>query len=221
MGDVQVRKRDQVTTHCQSFRFPKTSASASCIERHVSCAANTLIKSSIDKEHAVQVIGIDLLLRWAHLLAASIFIGGSFYVRCVQLPNLSPEGWSSQRSSLAKLMRIAGGVLIVSGLINAVRLIQRYEFIDAPYHGLVAGKLLLAIVAVGLVDRLTGDGPSAEKMRKNEKSLWTLVVFLVTLLVCYAGWMRSVERTPKPASSEDTQSNLMPLKILPTEILHG
>ena len=88
--------------------------------------------------------------------------------------------------------------LLVSGLINAVLAIQRYEFNGGVYHMLVGVKLLAALALFGLSALLAGSSELAVRVR--QRLIWWLNVslLLAALLVGVAGVMKFTSRVPKP-----------------------
>ena len=92
-------------------------------------------------------------------------------------------------------------LLLITGLINAVRIVTRYEFVDAPYPTLVAVKLGLALLIFFLAARLAGRSPSAAQFRQGGTWL-TINLLLAIIVVCMASYMKSVARVPKATAME-------------------
>ena len=106
---------------------------------------------------------IDLLFRWTHILAAIVLVGGTFFLRFSLVPALATQSRELQQTVLgawrprwARWVMMSSGMLLVSGLVNAVRNIIAYQFPTTPYHALVAVKLLLALVIFYLSAVLSG-----------------------------------------------------------------
>ena len=151
---------------------------------------------------------LELLLRWLHIFSAILLAGGVFYQRAVLLPglsNLDAEQSDAIRQSLRKFwsrcVRASAVFLFVSGLINAVSAIKAYEF-AGPYHVLVLVKLILALAILMLAELLAGKTSAAQKIRENESFWLNVQVMLIVAVVCCGGYMRSIERTPKPADED-------------------
>lgn len=151
---------------------------------------------------------LDLALRWIHILGAIILLGGTFFLRFAMGASWSSASASDRASQVgwwrtgwARLVMITSGLLLVTGLFNAVRNIIRYEF-DVPYHGLVAVKLLLALPIFWISAVIAGRSASAERFR--EKLIFWLNVNLLLglLMIGVAGYMRFAQRTPKPVDNE-------------------
>lgn len=152
-------------------------------------------------------MALELVLRWAHILSAIILVGGTVFLRFVLLPSLSslpsqvrPSFLSAWRPPWAKLVMITSGLLLATGLINAVRIILRYDFDGGVYHGLVAAKLLLALGMFWISSVLAGRSPMAERFREKMNFWLTVNVVLAVLLVCLAGYMKLTPRELKPAT---------------------
>ena len=106
---------------------------------------------------------LDLLFRWIHIFAAIVLVGGTFFLRFSLVPALAPQSGELQQTVLgawrprwARWVMLSSGVLLLSGLVNAVRIIIRYDFPTSPYHALVAVKLLIALVIFWLSAALAG-----------------------------------------------------------------
>ncbi|MDA0660993.1 MAG: hypothetical protein O2931_17840 [Planctomycetota bacterium] len=150
---------------------------------------------------------IVLALRWVHILCAVAMLGGSFFLRWSVLPAMS-ELAEDQRRALqqgirqrwARVVGLASGLLLVSGLVNAVGNIVTYKFVGplaGAYHALVAVKLLLALGVFALAAMLTGRSAAAERIRANQAFWLNIVIVMGVALVCLGGVMKVVERLPK------------------------
>lgn len=148
---------------------------------------------------------VDLLLRWIHILAAVTAAGGIVFWRFVLVPAV--EGLSdSERQNVmaavrgrwAKLVMLATLLLLVTGIINAVRIIETYS-LPKPYATLVMVKLVLAMAFFYLVARLSGRSDAAAKYREKLSFWMSVALALVLGLVLVAGYMRNMPRTPKTA----------------------
>lgn len=161
---------------------------------------------------------VELILRWLHILSAILLAGGVFFQRFALVPGLSGLD-AEQRETIyqpirrfwSKCVRAAAVFLFVSGLINAVNAIKAYEF-AGPYHVLVLVKLILVFVILALMELLAGKSSAAQKIREKESFWLNISVLVVVVLVCLGGYMRSIERTPKP---DDTDAAI----VLPSENL--
>jgi putative copper export protein len=155
---------------------------------------------------------IELVLRWIHVLSAAVLVGGTIFLRYALAPALAQQASETRQSLLggwrpgwARLVMIASALLLISGLVNAVRIIMRYEFPAAPYHALVAVKFLLAMVMFWSSAAVAGRSASAEKMRENLTFWLNINVLLAILLVGLAGYMRLTprdEKSSQPASQQ-------------------
>jgi hypothetical protein len=146
----------------------------------------------------------DLLMRWIHILAAITLVGGTFFLRFSLAPALAGQSPQLQQTLLAawrprwaRLVMIASGLLLLSGLVNAVRNIIAYQFPGAPYHALVAVKLLLSLVIFWLSAVLAGRSDLAQRFREKLSFWLTVNVMLAIAIVGLAGYMKGLERIPK------------------------
>ncbi|MCA9148642.1 MAG: hypothetical protein KDA92_05065 [Planctomycetales bacterium] len=147
---------------------------------------------------------IDLLLRITHVLSAAILVGGAFFMRFSLAPMLAAQDESSRKQLLplwrpgwARLVMITSGLLLISGLVNAVLMIKRNDFGGTPYHALVAVKLLVGMVVFWLSATLAGRTDNAEKFR-GQLTMWlNLNLALVLVLVGVASTMKLLPHLPK------------------------
>ena len=152
---------------------------------------------------------VDLLLRWIHILSAIILVGGTFYQRFALLPALasiqsSPKDEVAEacRGPWAKWVMATSGLLLLSGLVNAVGIIKQYE-LRGVYHGLVAVKLVVALAIFWISAMLAGRSSSAQKFREKITLWLTVNVVLSVSIVCLGGYMRmervenSSEKSPQ------------------------
>lgn len=146
---------------------------------------------------------VDLLLRWIHILSAIVLVGGAFFWKLVWQPaaaeldeKVRDQTFEAMRKRWSMIVHIGITLLLITGLINAVRIIQQYSFTEAPYHILVAVKLVLALLLAYLAMRLAGRSEGAKRFRAS--GTWsTINVVLAVIVVCFAGYMKSVPREPK------------------------
>jgi hypothetical protein len=148
-----------------------------------------------------------------HIFGAIMLVGSTIYMRCVHVPakllsgdKLSDSYNDWQRKAWARMVMIASGQLLVSGIINVILIIQRYEFDKSEfpasvYHPLLGVKFLLALVVFFLAAAISGRSGLAQKLRQKEKTWLTVNMVLSIILVCLAGVMGAAKRSPKPATS--------------------
>ena len=146
---------------------------------------------------------VDLLLRWMHIFAAITLVGGTFFLRFVWFPVARKmdyrdreKDFSTVRAGWGRLVMLSTLFLLVSGLINAVNNITRYE-LDSSYGLLVGGKLIAAFILFFLSARVAGRSESAVRFRESIGKWLTINSLLALLLVGMAGYMKVLPRTPK------------------------
>jgi putative copper export protein len=145
---------------------------------------------------------IDLVLRWLHLLPAVVLGGGLVFLRMVWTgggSDVPGSNWDRIRPQWARLVGICSGLLLLTGLVNGVRNILDYQFLQPGYHGLVALKLVLGIAVFAIAALLAGRTPLARRMQDRMSSWLSIAAVLVVALVLVGGWMRMIERVPKDA----------------------
>ena len=153
----------------------------------------------------------ELLLRWTHILSAVALVGGTVFLRFVLVPamgslpgQVKPSFVAACRGPWSRLVMLTSGLLLLSGLTNAVRIILRHDFDGGMYHGLVAVKLLLALALFWISSVLAGRSPMAERFRERMTYWLSVSLVLSVLLIGLAGYMKlcpRVEKNPTPATS--------------------
>lgn len=151
---------------------------------------------------------LPLVMRWMHILAAIIAVGGAIYIRFVLMPSaqetLDDATHAKLRAAVTRRwMRFVHTCILlflISGLYN-------YLVIQAPahkgqstYHMLFGIKFLLALVVFALAIALTSLKPWSEKLRANARFWLGLLVALAIAVVGVSGYMRLIP----PASSTDS-----------------
>jgi len=160
-----------------------------------------------------------LLLRWAHVLAAIVAMGGLFFARFALVPALS-EIDATTRDRIHDAIRrrwlpwVIGSitVLLASGLANFFLFNGRVKtegwagdqwMRDTSYHALFGAKFLLALVAFYFASALVGRGEGTQWVR-NDRAKWLSVTLGLTLaVVMLSGWMRQLHTGENVAGDEN------------------
>jgi putative copper export protein len=142
----------------------------------------------------------ELVLRWIHIIGAITLVGGAVVMRFAYVPAMAekaaPEFATAFRRRLSKLVMMSSGLLLISGLINFVLLDQQQE-LAKPYHMIFGIKFLLVFVVFFLSAALSGRSGLAEKLRQKESTWLTVNLIVALTIVCLAGYMKTIDRTPK------------------------
>ena len=158
-----------------------------------------------------------LLLRWAHVLAAIVAMGGLVFARFALVPALS-EIDAATRDRIHDAIRrrwlpwVIGAitVLLVSGLANFLLFNSRVKaegwadgfwMRQTSYHALFGAKFLLAMVAFYFASALVGRSAGTQWVR-NDRAKWLSVTLGLTLaVVLLSGWMRQLHTGPNQIES--------------------
>lgn len=153
-----------------------------------------------------------LLLRWAHILAAIVAMGGLVFARYGLLPALA-EVDASTRDRIHDAIRrrwlpwVIGAitVLLASGLANFLIFNGRVKaegwadgewMRQTSYHALFGAKFLLAMVVFYFASALVGRGAGTQWVR-NDRAKWLSVTLgLALAIVLLSGWMRQLHTGP-------------------------
>jgi uncharacterized membrane protein len=154
---------------------------------------------------------VTLVLRWAHVIAAIIAMGGLVFARFALVPALAEVDEETRNGIHERIRRRwlpwtigAITVLLASGLANFLIFNARVKAEQWPgdwmratnYHALFGAKFLLAMVAFYLASALVGRGAGTQWVR-NERAKWLSVTLGLTLaVVLLSGWMRQLHTGP-------------------------
>ena len=155
---------------------------------------------------------LNLLARWAHILAAIVAVGGTFFARFVLLPSQTvlPEAdrealHDAMRRRWSKIVAACIAFLLISGLYNIAIIEARTT---APtnyawYRPLFGIKFLLAIIIFGIASLLSGRTAAAQRMRGKARFWMNVNILLAVIVVCISGIMRTADKAPKPDEREE------------------
>jgi uncharacterized membrane protein len=160
-----------------------------------------------------------LLLRWAHLLAAIVAVGGLVFARFGLLPAIAEfdeetRGRIHERIRRRWLPWVIGAItiLLASGLANFLLFNARVrdegwaggEWMRATsYHALFGAKFLLALLVFYFASALVGRGAGTQWVR-NDRATWlSLTLGLAVAVVMISGWMRQLHTGPNLIAGGD------------------
>ena len=151
------------------------------------------------------ILLLNLLARWAHILAAMTAVGGTIFARAVVVPTLEgvpdvqrSELHAAMRRRWSKIVAASIGFLLLSGFYNFLYTVIEYR-VPKWYHMVFGIKFLLALALFMIASLLAGKTTAAENLRKNLKFWLNLNIVLAVLIVCLSGVLRTAEKTPKQA----------------------
>ena len=148
---------------------------------------------------------LNLGLRLLHLFAAFTAVGGLIFIRFALQPSLSEldtaareDVHSKVRPRWAKLVGIAIGFLLISGLANYILFVRTFKTWDdawkdvyaSSYHMLFGIKFALALVMFFFASALAGKAAGLQKIRDNARFWLNVNLVLAIVLVVVSGVMR-------------------------------
>ena len=102
---------------------------------------------------------IEALITWAHLISASIWVGGSLFLGVVLAPLLKTIS-ESVEERLAIMIRVGRkfnriavpslGILIATGLYNSYNVLTRQELFSTNYGIVLTIKIILVIALIAV-----------------------------------------------------------------------
>jgi len=143
---------------------------------------------------------LPLLMRWTHILAAIVALGGSIYVRFVLMPSaqqvLDDKTHAELRTAVTRRwMRFVHTCILlflVSGFYNYLAVQAPAHQGQSIYHMLFGIKFLLAVVVFALAIALTSLKPWSARLRANAKTWLAVLIVLAILVVALSGYMRAL-----------------------------
>ena len=157
---------------------------------------------------------LPIVMRWLHIFAAIVAVGGSIFLRFVLAPvakaTLEPETHIKLRENVSlrwmKFVHTCILLFLVSGFYNYL-VITAPQHPDQPlYHALFGTKFLLALVVFALAIVLTSSKSFGYKARENAKVWLSLLVFCAVAIVMISGVMKNLPKAgpvAEPAAVED------------------
>lgn len=153
-----------------------------------------------------------LALRWAHVLAAIVAMGGLVFARFALLPALDAEEPATRDRIHDAIRRrwlpwVIGAItlLLASGLANFILFNARVKeegwadgawMRQTSYHALFGVKFLLALAVFYFASALVGRGAGTQWIR-NARGRWLSVTLALALgIVLLSGWMRQLHTGP-------------------------
>jgi uncharacterized membrane protein len=171
---------------------------------------------------AVEFDLLGLIMRWMHILGGMLIVGGILFVRLALLPasgELTEEARKklqvAVRAAWAKWVHIAIALLLLSGIVNLVRMFSEYK-LPPLYHALFTVKLLLALAIFFLWSMLVGRSPVADRFREKAPRWMTINLVMAVTLVCISGVLRGLPRVEKPAPAAASRSASQTADTSPT-----
>jgi uncharacterized membrane protein len=160
-----------------------------------------------------------LALRWAHVLAAIVAVGGLVFARFALLPALGELDEQTRdrihdRIRRAWLPWVIGAItlLLASGLANFLLFNARVRDEGwaggdwmrlTGYHALFGVKFLLAMLVFFLASGLVGRGAGTAWVRRDRATWLTLAIGLAVAVVMISGWMRQLHTGPNLLAAGD------------------
>ena len=157
---------------------------------------------------------IDVLITWAHLISASIWVGGSLFIGVVLAPLLKTMSESVEERLMImirvgrKFNKIAVpslGVLIATGLYNSYHILTKPETIFSTNYGIILTIKIMLVMVLLIVfathvrmirfeieKKIESKGMSQEsiqKLRSKIISLGRIIVFISIAVLLMAAML--------------------------------
>lgn len=142
---------------------------------------------------------VNIVVRWLHMTAAIVAVGGAIFSLMVILPTIKTapsetrEGLiESVRRRTATLVMMSIAVLLLTGFYNYIRNEMPAHPGDGLYHGLMGGKIILAMAVFFLASALAGRSAAFEGLRKKRAYWLTINVLLGLAVVAIGAVLRAI-----------------------------
>ncbi|QDU28136.1 hypothetical protein ETAA8_32360 [Anatilimnocola aggregata] len=149
---------------------------------------------------------VNLGLRYLHILGAIALMGGTIFMRFALFPTVKGLSEAERaavhtgvRSRWAKVVGIASGMLLISGIAN-LGLASRYDIAlhgGGSYSMLGGIKLVLALPIFVIAALLMGKTDLAKKVQANAAMFMNINLVLALILVFIGGWLKFSTKTLK------------------------
>ena len=142
---------------------------------------------------------IPVLVRWIHIITASVMIGGTAFQLLIlhwaasSLPDEARAQLRERVVSRWRIMVMAGiALLTISGLYNYHRVATTEGWLKSPgmYHAVMGTKILLALVVFFLASALSGRAAAFEKLRQNPTRWLTVTLVLAAIVVALGSYLK-------------------------------
>jgi uncharacterized membrane protein len=157
-------------------------------------------------------------LRWFHLIAAMILVGGTIFMRFALVPSVGVISDDERkalhqqvRSRWSKLVMASIAFLLISGLVNYVIFRsttygegwqQWRVYCNGLYQAAFGVKSLLAMAIFFIASAVSGRSESMKQFRQNAKLWLTVNVIFSIAVVALAGIMRLTHVGPNLSEGE-------------------
>ena len=157
---------------------------------------------------------VDALITWAHLISASIWVGGSLFIGVVLAPLLKTMS-ESVEERLVIMIRVGRkfnkiaipslGILIVTGLYNSQYILSKPETIFSTNYGMILTIKIILVTALIVtyaihiriirfdvekkIETKAMSQESIQKLRSNIISLGRIIVFISIAVLLMAAML--------------------------------
>jgi len=160
-------------------------------------------------------------LRWFHLIAAMILVGGTIFMRFALVPSVGALSDDERkalhqqvRSRWSKLVMASIAFLLISGFVNYAIFLstihsegweQWRSHCNGLYQAAFGVKFLLAMAMFFIASAVSGTSESMKQFRQNAKLWLTVNVILALAVVALAGIMRLTHVGPNLGEVESSR----------------
>lgn len=142
---------------------------------------------------------VAVMVRWVHLLAAVVTIGGAFFMRFVLMPSAQAALSDDMRKELharlvqrwKHIVRVNIALLLGTGAFNFVVAI-RHDVSPMPYHPIFLVKVLMAFAVFFIASALAGSSPGFAKMRERGRMWVGVLIALGAAIILLSGVLKAI-----------------------------
>jgi uncharacterized membrane protein len=142
---------------------------------------------------------IDVISRWLHVTSAIALMGGAIFAVLAVIPALAvlDEETRKQiktaiRSRWSKVVMIGIALLLATGFYNYLAVTGPAHQGDNKglYHGLMGGKILIALVVFFLASVMVGRSAKFDGMRRQDRKWLSIIILLAAIVVGIGSYLK-------------------------------
>lgn len=141
---------------------------------------------------------MPLLMRWLHIFAAIVLLGGTIFLRAIVIPatrkGLPEDTAKTVRAVIhARWRKVVPWLILaflVSGSYNYLAVTRHAHGSGSPYHMLFGIKVLLSLAVFALASMLISTRPGPSKIREHSAKWLLVLIALAVSVVLVAGYLK-------------------------------
>ncbi len=142
---------------------------------------------------------VAIMVRWLHLSAVVVAIGGAFFMRFVLMPSAAAALSDDVRKQLhaqlmrrwARIVHVNVALLLTTGVFN-VYVAIRHDVAPMPYHAILLVKIIMAFAVFFLASTLSGSRPGFAKIREKGRTWVGVLIALGAAIILLSSVLKAL-----------------------------